>query len=49
MRAAEELIETGRRAEGEVELGQALAFYRSVKATFYVDRCGALLGEAKTG
>lgn len=48
MRAAEELIETGRRAEGEVELGQALAFYRSVKATFYVDRCAVLLGQAKT-
>ncbi len=42
------MIETGRRAEGEVELGQALAFYRSVEATFYVDRCAALLSQAKT-
>ena len=30
----EELIETGRRAEGEAELENALTFYRSVGATF---------------
>ena len=38
LRAAEELIETGRRAEGEAELAKALAFYRSVGATFYINR-----------
>jgi len=38
LRAAEELIETGRRAEGEAELQKALAFYRTVGATFYINR-----------
>jgi class 3 adenylate cyclase/tetratricopeptide (TPR) repeat protein len=42
-RAAEELIETGRRAEGEVELQKALDFYRSVGATFYINRAEQLL------
>ena len=41
--AGEYLIQAGRRAEGEVELQKALAFYRSVGATFYMDRCEALL------
>jgi hypothetical protein len=36
--AAEELIETGRRTEGEVELEKALTFYRSVGATFFLER-----------
>jgi class 3 adenylate cyclase len=44
LRAAEEMIETGRRAEGEAELHKALGFYRSVRATYYVGRCEALLG-----
>jgi class 3 adenylate cyclase/tetratricopeptide (TPR) repeat protein len=48
LRAAEELIETGRRGEGEEQAAKAVAFYRSVDATFYVDRCEALLREAKT-
>jgi hypothetical protein len=48
LRAAEELIETGRRAESEEQAAKALDFYRSVGATFYVDRCEALLREAKT-
>jgi tetratricopeptide (TPR) repeat protein len=43
LRAAEELIDTGRRAEGEVELQKALAFYRSVRATFFIGRAEALL------
>jgi len=38
LRAAEELIEKGRRAEGEVELEKALTFYRSVGATFFLER-----------
>jgi class 3 adenylate cyclase/tetratricopeptide (TPR) repeat protein len=43
-RAAEELIESGRGAEAGAQLEQALVFYRSVGATFYVDRADALLG-----
>ncbi|MBM2823533.1 MAG: family ATPase [Thermoleophilia bacterium] len=48
MRAAEELLERGRRAEGEEQAAKALDFYRSVRATYYVERCEALLREAKT-
>jgi class 3 adenylate cyclase/predicted ATPase len=47
MIAAEDLVETGRRAEGEEQAAKALDFYRSVNATFYIDRCEALLSEAK--
>ena len=47
-RAAAELIEAGRRAEGEAELGKALAFYRSVRATFFLERGEALLDEARS-
>jgi hypothetical protein len=47
-RAAEELIGAGRRADGEAELGRALAFYRAVGARFFVDRCEALLRGPKT-
>ena len=48
LRAAEELIETGRRAEGETELAKALAFYRTVGATFYIERGERLLAKAKS-
>jgi len=48
VRAAEELIETGRRAEGEAQARKAHEFYRSVGATFFVDRCEALLRQAKS-
>ena len=41
--AAEELIEAGRRAEGEAELQKALAFYRKVGATRYIQQGEALL------
>jgi class 3 adenylate cyclase/tetratricopeptide (TPR) repeat protein len=41
--AARALIESGRRKEGEVELQKALAFYRSVGATFFVQRGEELL------
>jgi class 3 adenylate cyclase/tetratricopeptide (TPR) repeat protein len=47
-RAAEELIGTGRQAEGEAELERALVFYRAVGATFFIDRGEALLRESKT-
>ncbi len=45
-RAAEELIATGRREEGEAQLEQAVAFYRSVDATFYIERADALLSSS---
>ena len=45
----EELIATGRRAEGEAEIERALAFFRSVGATFFVQRGEALLAHAATG
>jgi tetratricopeptide (TPR) repeat protein len=48
LRAAEELIESGLRAEGETQLQKALAFYRTVGASFYVERGEALLREAKS-
>jgi class 3 adenylate cyclase len=48
LRAAEELIETGKRAEGEEQARRALEFYRSVEATYFAQRCEALLREART-
>ena len=44
--AGAQLIEAGRRAEGEVELQKALAFYRSVGATFFIQRAEALLAKS---
>jgi 16S rRNA G966 N2-methylase RsmD len=41
--AAEELIEGGQRAAGEVELQKALAFYREVGATSFIQQGEALL------
>jgi tetratricopeptide (TPR) repeat protein len=46
--AAEALFEEGRTAEGVVELEKALTFYRSVGATFFLERGQALLAEAKS-
>ena len=45
LRAAEQLIAQDRRAEGDVQLGRALAFYRSVGATRYVREAEALLAK----
>ncbi|MEX2614309.1 MAG: hypothetical protein WD380_12090, partial [Gaiellaceae bacterium] len=45
--AGAHLIEAGRRAEGEVELQKALAFYRSVGATFFTKRAEDLLAKAQ--
>ncbi len=42
------MLEEGRTAEGLAELEKALTFYRSVGATFFLDRGEALLAEAKT-
>jgi hypothetical protein len=48
-RAAEELIRAGRRAEGEAQLERALGFYRSVGATYFVERGQAMSREAVSG
>jgi class 3 adenylate cyclase/tetratricopeptide (TPR) repeat protein len=44
--AGEHLIDAGRHEEGEVELEKALAFYRSVGATFFIQRAEQLLAGA---
>jgi class 3 adenylate cyclase/tetratricopeptide (TPR) repeat protein len=46
LRAAEQLVGEGRRAEADEQLRRALAFWRSVAATRYVRRGEALLAEA---
>ena len=43
---AERLLAEGRRAEGEAELQKALAFYRSVGATFFIQRGEQLLAKS---
>jgi hypothetical protein len=43
LRAARQLVEDGRRAEADLELGRALAFWREVGATRYVREGEALL------
>jgi tetratricopeptide (TPR) repeat protein len=43
-RAAEDMVEAGRHAEGEAQLERALAFYRSVGASFWIERAEALRG-----
>jgi predicted ATPase/class 3 adenylate cyclase len=43
LRAAEALVGTGRRAEADVQLQRALAFYRSVDATRFIREGEALL------
>jgi tetratricopeptide (TPR) repeat protein len=47
LNAAEHFVAEGRRAEADVHLQPALAFYRSVGATFYIRQAEALL--AATG
>lgn len=46
--AGARMLEAGRTEDGEVELEQALAFYRSVDATFYVERAEGLLAGAQS-
>ena len=43
LRAAESLVAQGRRAEADVQLQKALAFYRSVGATRFIREGEALL------
>jgi predicted ATPase/class 3 adenylate cyclase len=42
------LIEAGHVDEGETELGRALEFYRSVSATFYIEKIEKLLARAQS-
>jgi hypothetical protein len=42
LRAAEQLVSLGRRAEGDAQLQAALEFYRSVGAARYVRDCEAV-------
>jgi DNA-binding FadR family transcriptional regulator len=44
--AAEQLLDAGRRAEADVQLHQALAFYRTAGATAIVRQAEALLAAA---
>jgi class 3 adenylate cyclase len=43
LRAAEDLVRDGRRAEADAHLGAALAFYRRVRASRYIAEAEALL------
>jgi len=43
LRAADQLIAQGRRAEGNAQLARALAFYRSVGATRFIREGESLL------
>jgi hypothetical protein len=45
----EDLIASGQQTDGAAQLERALAFYRSVGATFLVDRGKALLAKEATG
>jgi thioredoxin-like negative regulator of GroEL len=46
LRAAEQLVAEGRRAEAEDQLRRSLAFWRSVEATHYIREGEALLAAA---
>ena len=46
LRAAEELAEAGRLAEAEEQSVRALAFYRSVGATYFIERAAKLLAKS---
>jgi class 3 adenylate cyclase/tetratricopeptide (TPR) repeat protein len=46
--AAETLLEGGRMTEGLAELDKALAFFRPVEATFFLERAERLVAEART-
>ena len=48
LRHAEQLVARGSSAEARIPLEQALAFYRSVGATLFVERGERLLAEART-
>jgi class 3 adenylate cyclase/tetratricopeptide (TPR) repeat protein len=46
LRAAEQLLAEGRRAEADVQLQRSLAFWRSAGAERYIRECEALLAES---
>ena len=47
VRAAEELIESGRRTEAEEQAEKARAFYETVGATYWLERLDTLVREAE--
>ena len=47
-RAGRRFLGQGLRSEGGAELERALAFYRSVRATAYIDRDESLLADAQS-
>jgi hypothetical protein len=49
LRHADQLVAEGRLAEGAAELEKALAFYRPIGATLFVEWGERLLAEAATG
>ena len=49
LRAAEELIETGRPDEGEAQARKAIDFYRTVGASYFIGRAESLIPKAATG
>jgi len=48
LRLAEQLVGEGRRTAGESQLAKALAFYRPIGATLFIERGEALLAEAQS-
>jgi class 3 adenylate cyclase/tetratricopeptide (TPR) repeat protein len=48
LRAGRQLIEQGRRSDGEAELERSLAFWRQVEATAYIRECEGLLARVKS-
>ena len=48
LRAGEELAAAGELSEAEIQLEQALAFYRPVRATIFVERAEKVLAEAQS-
>jgi hypothetical protein len=48
LRLTEQLVSEGRRAEAEVEVDKALAFYRPIGATLFPDWGERLLADAQS-
>jgi hypothetical protein len=46
LRAADKLVQEGRRAEADAQLRRALDFYRSVGASLYIREAEALMAES---
>jgi exonuclease VII small subunit len=48
LRLAEQLVASGRIEQADAELERALAFYRPIGATLFVERAERLLADEKT-